>query len=80
MIFLKRTQRATLIKGKINLTPKPSELSLVEGDLTGVARFQWNMYYNHFNEDDRQSSVASYLGLVRFEGNIQGSSQDSMNS
>ena len=60
---------------EINLTQRITRTDVtfkVEGDLTGVARVNWNLYYNHFNEDDRQSSLASYLGLVRFEGNIQG--------
>ncbi len=62
---------------EINLTQRITRTDVtfkVEGDLTGVARVNWNMYYNHFNEDDRQSSLASYLGLILFEGNIRGRS------
>jgi hypothetical protein len=62
---------------EINLTQRITRTDVtfkVEGDLTGVALVNWNMYYNHFNEDDRQSSLASYLGLIRFEGNIRGRS------
>jgi hypothetical protein len=60
---------------EINLTQRITRTDVtfkVEGDLNGIARVNWNMYYNYFNEQHRESSIASYLGLIRFEGNVQG--------
>jgi hypothetical protein len=42
------------------------------GEIAGSASVEWLMFYRHADEKDQHNSVATYLGLMRFEGTLDG--------
>ncbi len=42
------------------------------GEMEGKASVEYIMYYSHVDAKDQHKSVASYFGLMRFEGRVAG--------
>ncbi len=42
------------------------------GDITGVARVEWLMFYTYADPNDPHRSNAAFVGLMRFEGTLNG--------
>lgn len=42
------------------------------GDLIGSANVEYLMFYKYFNPEDQHKSSATYIGLMRFKGSING--------
>ena|ERR1019366_630289 len=42
------------------------------GEIAGKATVEWLMFYRHADEKDQHNSIATYLGLIRFEGTLNG--------
>ena len=45
----------------------------IEGEMDGKALVEYLMFYKHFDEKDQHNSSAVYVGLIRFEGKVNGS-------
>jgi hypothetical protein len=46
----------------------------LKGDLEGKATVEYLMFYTHADEKDQHNSAAEYIGLMRFEGKLNGRS------
>lgn len=62
---------------QISATKKITKASVVldfgtEGPIAGKASVEWLMYYNYADEKDQHRSSAAYLGLLRFDGSLDG--------
>lgn len=44
------------------------------GDIEGSASVEYLMFYRHFDANDQHNSLASYVGLIRFDGRLAGKS------
>lgn len=44
------------------------------GEIEGRASVQYLMFYRHVDNKDQHKASASYVGLIRFEGKLSGSS------
>ncbi len=44
------------------------------GAIEGEADVEWLMFYSHADEKDQHNSMASYIGLIRFIGSLNGKS------
>jgi hypothetical protein len=44
------------------------------GEIAGKATVEWLMFYKHADEKDQHNSSASFVGLMRFEGTLNGKS------
>ena len=42
------------------------------GGIEGKAAVEYLMFYSHFDAKDQHNSSATYVGLIRFEGKING--------
>jgi hypothetical protein len=42
------------------------------GEIAGNASVEYLMFYRHFDEKDQHASSASYAGLIRFMGTLEG--------
>jgi hypothetical protein len=50
-------------------------LSFGEGDeIAGSATVEWLMFYKHADEKDQHNSSATFVGLIRFDGKLNGKS------
>ncbi|HET6401079.1 MAG TPA: DUF3224 domain-containing protein [Candidatus Kapabacteria bacterium] len=45
-----------------------------DGEITGKATVEWLMFYKYSDEKDQHNSSASFVGLMRFEGTLNGKS------
>lgn len=53
-------------------TTKASVEYELQGDLQGKAAVEYLMFYSHADENDQHNSAATYIGLMRFEGKLDG--------
>jgi hypothetical protein len=44
------------------------------GDIVGKASVEYLMFYSHIDGKDQHNSLASYVGLIRFDGIVAGKS------
>ncbi len=44
------------------------------GEIAGKATAEWLMFYKHADEKDQHNSSATFVGLMRFEGTLNGKS------
>jgi len=44
------------------------------GEIEGEASVEWLMFYKYSDEKDQHKSSATYVGLIRFEGKVNGKS------
>jgi hypothetical protein len=44
------------------------------GDIEGRGSVEYLMFYRHFDGKDQHNSLASYVGLIRFDGIVAGKS------
>jgi hypothetical protein len=49
------------------------ELAFV-GEIEGTARVEWLMFYRHSDDADQHNASAMFIGLMRFEGALNGKS------
>jgi hypothetical protein len=42
------------------------------GEIEGVARIEWQMFYRHSDETDQHNASATFVGLMRFDGTLNG--------
>ena len=61
------------ISGTTKIT-KASVVYQLSGDLDGNASVEYIMFYRHFDPKDQHNSLASYVGLIHFQGSILGKS------
>ena len=59
------------ISPEMKMTKASVEYS-IEGEIEGSAALEYLMYYKYFNVDDMHKSSAVYIGLMRFEGKLNG--------
>lgn len=59
------------ISPTVKMTKASVEYEL-KGDLDGKAVEECLMFYSHFDEKDQHNSAAEYIGLMRFEGKLNG--------
>jgi hypothetical protein len=45
-----------------------------DGEISGTASVEWLMFYKHADEKDQHNSSATFVGLMRFEGKLNGKS------
>jgi len=43
------------------------------GEIAGKGTVEWLMFYSNSDEKDQHNSTASYVGLMRFDGTLNGS-------
>ena len=65
--------------GQISPTKKITKASVVlnfgeVGEIIGKATVEWLMFYKYVDEKDQHNSSAEFLGLMRFEGTLNGKS------
>ena len=51
---------------------KASVEYLFSGEIEGKALVEYLMFYKHFDPADQHKSSAEYLGLIRFDGKLDG--------
>ena len=44
------------------------------GEIAGIASVEWLMFYKYADEKDQHNSSAAYVGLMRFDGKLNGKS------
>ena len=49
-------------------------LDFGQGEIAGKATVEWLMFYSHADEKDQHNSFASFVGLMRFNGTLNGKS------
>ncbi|HEY3875622.1 MAG TPA: DUF3224 domain-containing protein [Candidatus Kapabacteria bacterium] len=54
------------------ITKASVELAFKGDEIEGVAAVEWMMFYRHADEKDQHKSSATYNGIIRFEGTLQG--------
>ena len=59
------------ISSEMKMT-KGSVEYLMSGEINGKALVEYLMFYKYFDANDQHKSSASYIGLIRFAGNVQG--------
>lgn len=59
------------ISSEMKMT-KASVEYLMSGEINGKALVEYLMFYKYFDANDQHKSSASYIGLIRFVGNVQG--------
>ena len=59
------------ISGNQKMTKASVEM-VFTGPMQGKAAVEWLMYYSDFDEKDPHKAVAKYVGLIRFEGKLDG--------
>lgn len=62
---------------QISLDMKMTKASVeysFSGDIEGTASVEYLMFYRHFDGKDQHNSLASYVGLIRFNGIVAGKS------
>jgi hypothetical protein len=42
------------------------------GEIEGTARIEWQMFYRHSDESDQHNASATFVGLMRFDGTLNG--------
>ena len=55
------------------LTKASVELAFL-GEIEGTARIEWQMFYRHSDDADQHNASATFVGLMRFEGTLNGRS------
>jgi hypothetical protein len=72
---VKKWEESTLeqISSDMKMTKASVEYD-VNGDLEGEVSVEYLMHYTHFDEKDQHNSTAAYIGLMRFEGKLNGRS------
>jgi hypothetical protein len=53
------------------LTNATVELAF-SGEIKGTARVEWLMFYKHSDEKDQHNASATFMGLMRFDGMLNG--------
>jgi hypothetical protein len=53
------------------LTKAAVELAFT-GEIEGTAHVVWLMYYKHSDEEDQHNASAMFMGLMRFDGTLNG--------
>jgi hypothetical protein len=61
------------ISPEIKMTKASVEYEF-SGELEGTASVEYLMFYSHADPTDQHKSSASYVGLIRFEGTLNGRS------
>ena len=64
---------------QISATKKITKASVVlsfgeEGEIAGNAAVEWLMFYKYADEKDQHNSSATFVGLIRFDGKLNGKS------
>lgn len=59
------------ISPTVKMTKASVEYALT-GELEGAAFEECLMFYSHLDEKDQHNSTAAYIGLMRFEGKLNG--------
>ncbi len=62
-----------VIEDRAKLTRVTAEFNF-EGDIEGVAKVEYLMYYSSFDPDDMHKARAQYVGQLRIEGKLKGKS------
>ncbi len=62
-----------VIEDKMKLTKAIVEFTF-QGDIEGVAKVEYLMFYSHFDADDMHTAQAQYVGQIRIIGELQGKS------
>ncbi len=62
---------------QISATKKITKASVVlefgeTGEMSGKATVEWLMFYKYADEKDQHNSSATFVGLMRFEGTLNG--------
>jgi hypothetical protein len=72
---VKKWQEETIrqIPPSMKMTKASVEFAL-RGEIEGTAAVEYLMFYTSVDPKDQHKSTASYLGLMRIEGNISGES------
>jgi len=72
---VKKWEEALLrqISSEMKMT-KASVLYELSGDLQGIASVEYLMFYRHFDPNDQHKASAFYVGLIHFDGILQGKS------
>ncbi len=59
------------ISSEMKMTKASVEYSM-SGQIDGKAVVEYLMFYKYFDENDQHKSSATYIGLIRFVGKVQG--------
>jgi Protein of unknown function (DUF3224) len=59
------------ISAEMKIT-KASVEYLINGEIEGNAFLEYLMFYKYFDSNDQHKSSAVYIGLMKFEGKLQG--------
>jgi hypothetical protein len=64
---------------QISATKKITKASVIlsfgeEGEIAGNATVEWLMFYKYADEKDQHNSSATFVGLIRFDGKLNGKS------
>lgn len=62
-----------VIEDRAKLTRVTAEFKF-QGDIEGVARVEYLMFYSSFDPDDMHKARAHYVGQIRIEGKLKGKS------
>src|ERR1700677_2249161 len=63
------------ISSEKKITKASVELSFGDaGEIAGKAAVEWLMFYRHSDEKDQHNSSATFVGLIRFDGKLNGKS------
>ena len=63
------------ISGTKKITKASVGLSFGEdGEISGSATVEWLMFYKYADEKDQHNSSATFVGLIRFDGKLNGKS------
>lgn len=62
-----------VIEERMKLTKATVELAFA-GDIEGVAKVEYLMFYSSFDPDDMHKAQAQYVGQIRIIGELQGKS------
>ena len=62
-----------VIEDRMKLTRVTAEFQF-EGDIEGVAKVEYLMFYLSFDPDDMHKALAHYVGQIRIIGNLNGKS------
>ena len=59
-----------VIEDRMKLTRVTAEFQF-EGDIEGVAKVEYLMFYSSFDPDDMHKAQAQYIGQIRIEGKLK---------
>jgi hypothetical protein len=62
-----------VIEDRMQLTRVTAEFQF-KGDIEGVAKVEYVMFYSSFDPDDMHKARAHYVGQIRIEGKLKGKS------